>query len=294
MNKMKTLFITLLCMGAGTLSAQTADSTQTSPWTKEGFAGLKLTQVSLTNWAAGGDNSVAFDLQGTYQINYKKGKHLWNNRIELAYGLNKTRGDGLKKTSDKIYLNSNYGYEIYKNLYASAILNFQSQFTRGYDYAISRDISVSEFMSPGYLMTGLGVTWIPNKYFTAVFSPVAWRGTFVLNKRLSDEGAFGVKPGKNLLSELGANLKLEGKYEFLKNMTVYSRLDLYSDYLRKPQNVDVNWEVQLNMVINKWFSTTLTTNLVYDDDVLIGLSDGRRVKRVQFKELLGVGLQFNF
>lgn len=77
-------------------------------------------------------------------------------------------------------------------------------------------------------------------------------------------------------------------------MTVYSRLDLYSDYLRKPQNVDVNWEVQLNMVINKWFSTTLTTNLVYDDDVLIGLSDGRRVKRVQFKELLGVGLQFNF
>ena len=77
-------------------------------------------------------------------------------------------------------------------------------------------------------------------------------------------------------------------------MNFYSRLDLYSDYLRKPQNVDVNWEVQLNMVINKWFSTTLTTNLVYDDDVLIGLSDGRRVKRVQFKELLGVGLQFNF
>ena len=102
MNKMKTLFIALLCMGAGTLSAQTADSTQISPWTKEGFAGLKLTQVSLTNWAAGGDNSVAFDLQGTYQINYKKGKHLWNNRIELAYGLNKTGDDGTRKANDKI------------------------------------------------------------------------------------------------------------------------------------------------------------------------------------------------
>ena len=108
MNKMKTLFIALLCMGVGTLSAQTADSTQISPWTKEGFAGLKLTQVSLTNWAAGGDNSVAFDLQGTYQINYKKGKHLWNNRIELAYGLNKTGDDGTRKANDKIYLNTNY------------------------------------------------------------------------------------------------------------------------------------------------------------------------------------------
>ena len=129
MNKMKTLFITLLCMGAGTLSAQTADSTQTSPWTKEGFAGLKLTQVSLTNWAAGGDNSVAFDLQGTYQINYKKGKHLWNNRIELAYGLNKTGDDGTRKANDKIYLNTNYGYAIAKSWYASAFATFQTQFS---------------------------------------------------------------------------------------------------------------------------------------------------------------------
>ena len=86
MDKIRFFFIALLGMGAAHLSAQTADSTQTSPWTTEGFAGLKLTQVSLTNWSAGGDNSVAFDLQGTYQANYKKGKHIWNNRLELAYG----------------------------------------------------------------------------------------------------------------------------------------------------------------------------------------------------------------
>ena len=148
MNKMKTLFITLLCMGAGTLSAQTADSTQTSPWTKEGFAGLKLTQVSLTNWAAGGDNSVAFDLQGTYQINYKKGKHLWNNRIELAYGLNKTGDDGTRKANDKIYLNTNYGYAIAKSWYASAFATFQTQFSPGYDYSVNKDVAISEFMAP--------------------------------------------------------------------------------------------------------------------------------------------------
>lgn len=288
------LFSSMVLLTVISMPVLKAETPKDSLWTTSGYAGLKLTQVSFTNWATGGDNAFAFDLQGTYQADYKHNKHIWQNRLELAYGLNKTVDEGVKKTSDKIYLNSNYGYEIHKNLYMSAILNFQSQFTRGYDYGVSRDISVSEFMAPGYLMTGLGLTWTPNKYFTAVLSPAAWRGTFVLNKRLSDEGAFGVKPGKKLLSEFGANLKLEGKYEFMKNMTVYSRLDLYSDYLRKPQNVDVNWEVQLNMVINKWFSTTLTTNLVYDDDVLIGLSDGRKVKRVQFKELLGVGLQFNF
>ena len=285
------LFTMLLLMVTIAVCAETKKD---SVWITNGYAGLKLTQVSFTNWATGGDNAFAFDLQGTYQADYKHNKHIWQNRIELSYGLNKTKSEITKKTSDKIYLNSNYGYEIYKRLYLSALLNFQSQFTRGYDYGVNPDVYVSQFMAPGYLMTGIGFTWIPNKFFTAVLSPAAWRGTFVLNDRLSDEGAYGVKLGKRLLSEFGANLKLEGRYEFLKNMTLYSRLDLYSDYLRKPQNVDINWEVQINMVINKWFSTTLTTNMVYDDDVKITLSDGRKVKRVQFKELLGVGLQFNF
>ena len=285
------LFTVLLSVVTMALCAETKKD---SVWITNGYAGLKLTQVSFTNWATGGDNAFAFDLQGTYQADYKHNKHIWQNRIELSYGLNKTKSEITKKTSDKIYLNSNYGYEIYKRLYLSALLNFQSQFTRGYDYGVNPDVYVSQFMAPGYLMTGIGLTWIPNKFFTAVLSPAAWRGTFVLNDRLSDEGAYGVKPGKKLLSEFGANLKLEGRYEFLKNMTLYSRLDLYSDYLRKPQNVDVNWEVQINILINKWFSTTLTTNMVYDDDVKITLSDGRKVKRVQFKELLGVGVQFNF
>ena len=294
MNKIGILFFALSTMGIGTLSAQTADSTQTSPWTKEGFAGLKLTQVSLTNWAAGGDNSVAFDLQGTYQINYKKEKHLWTNRLELAYGLNKTGEDGTRKANDKIYLNTNYGYSIAKNWYASAFVTFQTQFSPGYDYSVNKDVSISEFMAPGYLTTGLGFTYDPGKIFTVVLSPASWRGTFVLNDRLSDEGAYGVDPGKHLLSAFGANLKGEVKYEFLKNMTVYSRLDLYSDYLHKPLNIDVNWEVQVNMIINKWFSTTLTTNLMYDDDVKIAQKDGTKGSRVQFKEILGVGVQFNF
>lgn len=287
-------FIALAFLGVGTVSAQTETAEGTSPWTREGNLGLKLTQVSLTNWAAGGDNSVAFDFQGAYQANYKKGKHLWNNRLELAYGLNRTGEDGTKKANDKIYLNSNYGYSIAKSWYASAFATFQTQFSPGYDYSISKDISVSEFMSPAYLTTGLGFTYEPNKIFTVVLSPASWRGTFVLNDRLSDEGAYGVDPGKHLLSSFGDNLKGEVRYEFMKNMTVYSRLDLYSDYLHKPQNIDVNWEVQINMAINKWFSTTLTTNLVYDDDVKIAQKDGTKGPRVQFKEILGVGLQFNF
>lgn len=291
MLRKQILFAVSLFIGTQLLMGKTSKD---SCWTIEGYAGIKLSQVSFSNWATGGNNALAFDLQGTYQANYKRDKHIWQNRIELGYGLNNTQGEGAKKTSDKIYLNSNYGYEIYKNLYLSALVNYLTQFARGYDYAVNRDVFISKFMAPGYLMVGAGLTWIPNKYFTAVLTPATWRGTFVLDNRLSNEGAFGVKPGKNLLSEFGANLKMEGRYEFMKNMTVYSRLDLYSNYLRKPQNIDVNWEIQLNMAINKWFSATLTTNLVYDDDILITQKNGSRTQRVQFKELLGIGLQYNF
>lgn len=294
MNKLRLFIATLIGVGAGNVLAQTADTLSTSPWTTEGFAGLKLTQVSLTNWSAGGDNSIAFDLQGTYQANYKKGKHLWNNRFEVAYGMNKTGEDGVRKANDKIYMNTNYGYSIAKNWYASAFATFQTQFSPGYDYSVNKDVAISEFMAPAYLTTGLGFKYDPGKLFSFVLSPASWRGTFVLNDRLSDEGAYGVDPGKKLLSSFGANLKGEVKYEFLQNMTVYSRLDLYSDYLHKPLNVDVNWEVQVTMAINRWFSTTLTTNMVYDDDIKIAQKDGSKGSRVQFKEVLGVGVQFNF
>lgn len=275
-------------------TAEAAGNKKDSSWVTSTTLGLKLTQVSFTNWATGGDNALAFEASAIYQADYKKNKHIWQNRIELAYGLNKSGSDGLKKTNDKIYLNSNYGYEITKNLYLSALLNFQTQFSNGYDYAVSNSVPISKFMAPGYLTIGPGITWIPKPYFKLIFSPATWRGTFVLNDSLSNAGSFGVDPGKKVLNEFGANLKLEVKYEFLKNMTVYSRVDFYSDYLRKPLNIDVNWEVQLNMQINKWFSATFTTNLIYDDDIKITQPDGSNGPRVQFKELLAVGFQYTF
>ena len=185
----------------------------------------------------------------------------WNDRLELDYGLNKTKSDGTKKTNDKIYLSSTYGYEIAKNWYASGLMTFQTQFAKGYDYNVDPDVFISRFMSPGYLLIGAGFTWTPKSWFTATFTPATWRGTFVSSKILSDQGDFGVTPGKHLFSEFGANLRMEAKYEFLKNMTVFSRLNLYSNYLKDPQNVDISWDVQLNMAINQWFSCNITTNM---------------------------------
>lgn len=290
---MKKLFFFLFLFGSieGFSGSAIAQTPQDTVWKRGGNIGINLSQVSLSNWSAGGENTIGFDLQSNYTVNYKKERHLWNNRIELDYGLNKTQSDGVKKTNDKIYLSSTYGYEITKNLYLSALMTLQSQFAKGYDYDVNPDTVISSFMAPGYLMAGAGLTWNPKRWFITTFSPATWRGTFVANKKLSDQGAFGVTPGKRLFSEFGANLRLEVNYGFWKNMTVFSRLDLYTNYLKDPQNVDVTWNVQLNMAINKWLSTNITTSMIYDNDTKITQKDGTKGPRLQFKEALGVGLQ---
>lgn len=292
---MKKNIVILILIASGCMTQLSAQEKVQNPyWKRAGLTSVNLSQASLSSWSAGGESAIGLDAMLNYSADFKKARHILQNRLELAYGLNRTDGNGTRKTNDKLYLSSTYGYELAKNFYLSGLLSFQTQFAKGYDYAVSKDIYISRFMAPGYLMTGAGVTWTPKPYFTATFSPAAWRGTFVTDSRLSDAGAFGVKSGKHLLSEFGANLKMEVKYEFLKNMTVYSRLDLYSNYLDQPQNVDVKWDVLLNMKINNWFSANLTTNLIYDNDVKITQKDGTAGPRVQFKEILGIGFQMNF
>ena len=292
---MKTfIFISVLFFIATYPIMATNHLSQDSSWTYGGNGGLNLSQVSLSNWASGGENAVGFDVLLNYSADYKQKKHLWQNRIEMAYGLNQTETSGTKKTNDKIYFSSTYGYEMTKNLYLSALLNFNTQFAKGYDYKTNPRTYISRFMSPAFLTTGLGLTWNPKNWVTATFSAISWRGTFVDSKILSDQGAFGVDPGDHLFSEMGGNLKVEMKYEFLKNMTIYSRVDLFSNYLEDPQNIDVRWDVQLNMTVNKWFSANISTNMIYDNDTKILQKDGSKGPRLQFKESLGIGFQITF
>lgn len=290
----KGIYTILVVMLTGIILPVKAQPGIDTTWKRGGSLGINLSQVSLSSWAAGGENAVGFNLQFNYFADYRKLRHLWNNRLELDYGLNKTKSDGTKKTNDKIYLSSLYGYELVKNLYLSGLLNFQTQFAKGYDYSTDPRTYISRFMSPGYLLVGGGLTWTPKVWFTATLTPATWRGTFVNSDILSDQGQFGVTPGKHLFSEFGANLRMEAKYEFLKNMSVFSRLSLYTNYLKDPQNVDIAWDVQLNLAINQWFSTMISTNMIYDNDTKITQKDGTKGPRLQFKEALSVGFNITF
>lgn len=275
---------------------------QPPAWTRGGVGGITLSQVSLSNWAAGGEGSLAFDAMLNYDAVYTNRRHLWQNRLEFAYGLSNTESRGTRKTNDKIYLNSMYGYRLSKSWYLSALGTFNTQFAKGYDYNTSPGTYMSRFMAPGYLGLGLGFTWKPNTWFSAYLSPASWRGTFVLDDKLFEDAdgnmvrsPYGVSPGKHILNEFGANVRLELNKDIMPNLHLYSRLDLYSNYLHKPQNVDVRWYVLVTAKINKWISANLSLDMLYDDDIKFARADGTMGhSRLQIKEVLGIGLQVKF
>ena len=294
MKKLTLLLLCLLLSGIHLYSQEQDSTAVVSPWKKVGVVGLNMSQVSLSNWSAGGDNSVAFDLNLAYSLDYTKNKHIWKSRIEMAYGLNNTSTNGVRKTNDKIYLMTNYGYNIAENLFLSAIGTFETQFANGYDYAASTTNPISRFMAPAYITAGLGITHKVDTWLTTVFSPIAWKGTFVNDDTLSAAGAFGVTPGEKFLSEFGGNLNVEFKKNIFENVLLYSRLNLFSNYLRNPQNIDINWDTQISMKVNKWLSATLQLSMIYDDDIKFDDGAGNKVAKLQFKEVLGIGIQVNF
>ncbi len=295
MNKKIVTLLAAVCL---VLTAQVASAQHynaDSTWFCSGNFSLSLNQASFINWASGGENAVGINAQVNYSADYKSDGHISNNRVELAYGLNNTESIGTRKTNDKIYLSSTYGYEVSKNLYVSGLFNFQSQFSNGYNYdSDGHESFMSTIMSPGYLTLGAGMTWTPKSWFTATLTPATWREVFVLDETLSYRGSYGVEPGEKAFAEVGANLQMTVEKEIMKNVNLYSRLILFSDYLNKPKNVDVNFEVQLNMTINKWLSAFVSANLAYDDNIDILREDGTYGPALQFKENLGIGLQFAF
>ncbi len=276
------------------VSAQ--ENTDTSYWKFGGLGSIAISQVSLTNWAAGGENSFSGNILANGIANYNRDKTSWENMLVLGYGLMKQGSAGVRKTDDRIDLSSKYGRSAFKHWYYAAMFRFSTQFTNGYAYP-NDEVAISKFMAPGYINLAIGMDYKPSESFTLFIGPVSGKVTFVLDDTLAHYGSFGVEPDKNMRYEFGGLLKSMYSREIMKNVTFMTRLDLFSNYLNNPQMIDVNWEVLLNMKINKYLSASLNTLLIWDDDIKFndeGLLDPDGNSKVQFKEVFGIGLSATF
>ncbi len=285
------------------LRSQSGDTTK--GWRRGGVFAINLSQTSLTNWAAGGQNSIA--IYGIISVfaNYKRDKTAWDNSLDLGYGvLKQGKNSNFFKTDDKIDLLSKYGRLAFNNWYYSALLNFKTQMTAGYNYP-NDSVKISAFLAPAYILGAIGLDFKPNSYFSLFLSPITSKITIVNDQNLANIGAFGVEKGKKSRGEFGGYARVifsknDFKIEFLKGVSFTTKLDLFSNYLFKPRNIDVSWETLIALKVNRYISVNLNTHLLYDHDVNIPVDtngDGTPDSfgpRTQFKEIFGVGFSFNF
>ncbi len=281
-------------------------------WKKGGTVSLNLSQVSLNNWSAGGQNSISTNGLISLFANRKKGSGLWENNLDIGYGTIK-QGENKNwwKTDDKIDFISKYGQKASKKWYYAGLINFKTQMTEGFNYP-DDSTKISDFLSPAYLLVAVGMDYKPSDNLTAFISPLTAKTTFVNDQSLADAGAFGMESvtydtsgnmltsGKNIRKEIGGYLRVFYKHDIMKNISFQTKIDLFSNYIENPQNIDVSWEVLLSMKVNKYISATISTHLLYDDDIDITLeadNAGKPLKvgtRTQFKEVLAVGFSYKF
>ncbi|WP_310993874.1 DUF3078 domain-containing protein [Aequorivita marina] len=324
MKKSLWLVVTLFSLSTSSLLASTdslmfnkndKDSVALG-WRTKNEAGLLLNQVSFTNWNSGGTNSISGIVSAKSSAKLKQERWVWTSDLNLKYGLNKQQEAGVKKTEDIIEINSNFVSETdsISNWFYSAKLSFNTQFSNGYKYP-NKDEAISRFLAPGYLFFGMGMEYgrkIEHLSFYA--SPFTLKTTFVMDDDLANKGAFGVNPaiydvdgnmlrkGDNIKQEVG--ILITNKYEetIFENIKLNSHLRLYTDYVNSFGNIDVDWEVNLGMEVNKFVKATLGSHLRYDNDIKM---DSKRDEvtneeiviegpNVQWKQILGVGLIIDF
>jgi opacity protein-like surface antigen len=292
-TKMKKNLIVALFASMALSSAQAQGDTISSNWRLKAIYGVNGTQSSFVNWNAGGRNNISLLGYVAASAKYEKGNLKWDNDLGAALGgmqyLDQSTGNDLQKTDDRLELATNFGYRLKEHYYLSLLGSFRTQFIEGLDESLVR---TSNFMAPGYVNLSLGIDYTPNDNFSAFLSPLASKMTFVTDPTLSAAGSFGVAAGETFRGEFGAYFKMKYNKELFKNIEMKSKLELFSNYIENPQNIDVNAEVLFSFKVNSWFSASLLWNLIYDDDIRITDSDGNTGPRTQFKSVLGLGVSY--
>lgn len=289
------LTISILLLSTLLTAQETEETAQDSipeGWNNKGKVSFLFNQAAFSNWTAGGENSISGTLGVNYHLNYNRDNWAWDTNIIVAYGLTQTKNSEFtKKTDDRFELNTIVGKKGSEAWYYSGFLNFKTQITKGYRYNTDdngKEIrsEYTNFFSPAYLSFGPGVLWKKNDNCKFNIAPGTSKVTLVNEEfTLPSEEYFGVPEGKNSRYELGFYASGYYKFDIMKNMTLENIINLYANYLQQPENVDIDYNVNLVMVINEYFSTTLNFQTIYDDNAFEGF---------QTREVLGLGINYDF
>ncbi len=305
MKSIIVLFVSLIMV------VQIQAQSDTSYWDNGGSIGINGSQSSFHNWSKGGENQIAGTASITLFAKYLKDKHAWDNLLLADLGFSKQGYQDYRKSEDRIEFNTKYGHKANDNWFFATLFNIKSQFTSGYDYPDDTTKTyTSNFFAPAYIKIGLGMDYKPNGDLSIFLSPATAKWTIVNDQLLADNGKFGltpairdtsgniITPASKIRTEVGALVRLTYSKDIWTNVNFGTILELYSDYLSSPQNIDVDWQFVFTFKVNEFLNAQFKGHLIYDDDVMIDVdSNGDGVydsqgPRTQFNEALSLGLVY--
>jgi hypothetical protein len=253
-------------------------------WTKKGTISLLFNQSSFNKeWQAGGSSNYAGNFALNYDINYKKDKVVWDNKFIVAYGLTKIKdAPRISKTDDRLELNSLWGKKAEGDWYYSAFFNFKTQMDAGYN---ADGIRLSHFFSPAYFQLGPGMLWKKSNNFSVNLAPATTKLIVVDPYFTATTSSFGVLQGNQSRLEFGASISGYYKFNLITNVSIENRINLYSNYLDHPKNVDVDYQMNVYMKINQFLSANIALQTIYDDN---------SIQALQTREVFGLGINYGF
>lgn len=276
-------------------------------WTFKTDLSYLLSQGVISNWAKGGENNVSSVLDVTSSVNYNNKVTKVNSAtsVRFALGLQASgRQADIKKNLDILEINSKINHKAFGKFDLSGLFQFKTQFLPGYNYP-NDSVKVSKFFNPATFILGYGLEYKPDKNTSISFSPLSYKGTFVPDTANINQTKYGIAADRRSKNELGAYLTLNSKLVLFEKINMSNRVQLFSNFLSKPQNIDVDWEMIATMPLNWFTDLRVNVHLIYDDNTMLPVfengepvlgTDGKQKKApmVQFKELLGVSFVFKF
>ncbi len=256
----------------------------TDGWTKVGGIGLDFSLLNLINPRVGsGDNRIGFGGLLNYTANLKQGKVLWDNKFGLQLGVVKVGGDPFTKSTDVLQATSQWGYQITDNgkWYGAGLADFQTQFLPTYGANYLKENAIvgkkqtlnAKLFAPAIFKFAPGIIYKPNAQFKVLYSPIAFRVIVVANDSIAKRANFiPLKNGNYEKSDLqmGSELRADYVNKFFDGKLVYaSTFDIYSNYLREPQNMAIEWYNSLDFMILKNVSVNFKTDWFYDHNILV-------------------------
>jgi hypothetical protein len=281
---------------ANLAQAQIVKTDSTSRWKKRTSFGLNFNQASFSsNWKAGGVNSIGFSGLFNYKANYANGNTKWDNEFDAQYGFVNNEGQGMRKTLDRIFFDTKYGYTINAKWDLFSSLNFTSQFSKGYKYgkdangAETEDI-ISDIFAPAFITSAWGVEYHPVDYFKVRVSPFAPRVTIVQDPTRFVQSVgptpYGVDTtGTTRFEWLAFQLTADFAKDIAKNVNLKWRYLLFANYeTLAAKTIDHRLDVLLTAKVNRFLNVNLGAILLYDVD---------QDKDVQYSQLFNIGFSYS-